>query len=174
MKSVAYVLIAMVMCASCQAEVQSASELDAPGRPRVVTTSGKERTPGSSPSAPSDEIAGNLASHPGVRASYWECVQSDERAAVEKSYCVSEEAGFQDDRLNAVYQRLTKRLNAERRALLLASQRSWLDFRAKDQALESSLFGSEQIENLQISEREMLRISDRADALEYFESISEE
>lgn len=112
--------------------------------------------------------------HPGVRAAYWECVQSDERATVEKSYCVSEEAEFQDGRLNAVYQRLTKRLNTERRALLLASQRSWLDFRAKDQALEASLFGSEQIENLQISEREMLRISDRADALEYFESISEE
>lgn len=174
MKSIAYVLIAMVMCASCQAEVQSAGELDVSGRPRAVTTSGNERTGDPSPPELPVEVAGNRAMHPGVRAAYWECVQSDERATVEKSYCVSEEAEFQDGRLNAVYQRLTKRLNTERRALLLASQRSWLDFRAKDQALEASLFGSEQIENLQISEREMLRISDRADALEYFESISEE
>ncbi|MFZ5638097.1 MAG: lysozyme inhibitor LprI family protein [Pseudomonadota bacterium] len=173
MKSVAFVLYALVMCASCRAEVQPENRTNGRSGAEPIATVDQDIAPDPSPSAAAHD-RGLQARHQGVRESYWQCVHSDDRALLDKSFCTAEETEFQDRRLNAVYQRLSRKVDGEQRALLLASQRSWLDFRAKDQELEVSLFGSEQIENLQISEREMLRISDRADALEFFESISQE
>lgn len=110
---------------------------------------------------------------PHVRASYLRCVE-DGQGIIEKAACLDPERSYQDQRLNQAYKKLSARLGPERRAALVAAQRAWLDFHAKESALEEAVLGSEQVSNMQLGENEIFRLAERANRLEqYLEAVYE-
>ncbi|MGO4259389.1 lysozyme inhibitor LprI family protein [Lysobacter sp. TAB13] len=106
--------------------------------------------------------------HSGIRQSYVECTRKHEGATLEIGYCISEEKKYQDKRLNENYQALTKALSTSQKQTLIAAQRAWLAYHAKEGVLQGSLYGSDQASNLQIGEYTLYRLSERADQLKKY------
>jgi uncharacterized protein YecT (DUF1311 family) len=103
----------------------------------------------------------------GVSATYTSCEQRA-HGAIEQAACISQEKTRQDQRLNRVYKQLQARLDAPRKAKLVAAQRAWLTSRDLDGRLEAVLYDDSQPGNLQGSETDMLRLSARADQLQRY------
>ncbi|WP_256775210.1 MULTISPECIES: lysozyme inhibitor LprI family protein [unclassified Stenotrophomonas] len=107
------------------------------------------------------------AASKGVSASYTSCEQRA-HGAIEQAACISQEKTRQDQRLNRVYKQLQARLDAPRKAKLVAAQRAWLTSRELDGRLEAVLYDDSQPGNLQGSQTDMLRLSARADQLQRY------
>lgn len=111
--------------------------------------------------------AAPAASAKGVSATYTTCEQQA-HGAIEQAACISQERTRQDQRLNRVYKQLQTKLDASRKAKLVAAQRAWLSSRDLDGRLEAVLYDDSQPGNLQGSETDMLRLSARADQLQTY------
>jgi uncharacterized protein YecT (DUF1311 family) len=103
---------------------------------------------------------------PGISDEFYACVDranSDTNAAAN---CLTEEHARQDDRLNARYTALLGKLTPKAKDELINAERAWLKFQEKNGVLESSVYGSEAVANLQVTQNEIFRICERANALD--------
>lgn len=103
---------------------------------------------------------------PGITAAFYACVDkagSDTNAA---SNCLTDEHARQDNRFNATYKNLLSKLAPKAKDQLIHAKRAWLKFQEASGALESSVYGSEAVGNLQVTENAIFRICMRANALD--------
>ncbi|MCL1635733.1 lysozyme inhibitor LprI family protein [Luteimonas sp. SX5] len=107
----------------------------------------------------------NLEAHAGIRSSYFDCLMRHESEALEIGYCISEEKEHQDKRLNDYYKELSKMLTTDQREQLIASQRAWLVFYGKEGQLQSAIYNSDQVSNLQVGENKLFMLCKRANQL---------
>lgn len=103
----------------------------------------------------------------GVSTAFTACEQRA-HGVIEQAACISQEKTRQDQRLNRLYKQLQARLDAPRKAKLVAAQRAWLSSRDLDGRLEASLYDDSQPGNLQGSDTDMRRLSARADQLQTY------
>lgn len=90
------------------------------------------------------------------------------RGAVEQAACLSSEAEHQDQRLNQAYRQLLGRMDSAGKTRLVAAQRSWLQWRESEAALEVALYDGNPVDNLQQSRNDAERLRVRADQLEAY------
>jgi uncharacterized protein YecT (DUF1311 family) len=118
--------------------------------------------------AASDSRSQDIKRHapPGITAAFYACVDkagSDTNAA---SNCLTDERARQDNRLNATYKNLLSKLAPKAKDQLIHAERAWLKFQEASGALESSVYNSEAVGNLQVTENAIFRICKRANALD--------
>jgi uncharacterized protein YecT (DUF1311 family) len=86
--------------------------------------------------------------------------------------CLATEKKTQDTRLNTTYKALTAKLTGNAKANLLTSERAWLEFHNRNGDFEASLYGDEPVADLQVTQNEIFRIAERADALDKYLTIA--
>ena len=118
---------------------------------------------------PSDPI--RRAAPVGITEAFYTCLDKADYDSIAVGACLSAEEDVQDARLNRAYKTLMGKLDGKAREQLLASERAWLTFQGKSSGLESTLYGSEIIANLEISQREMFRKCERANTLDTYVSL---
>jgi uncharacterized protein YecT (DUF1311 family) len=116
--------------------------------------------------ASAEERAGS-AMPKGLSPTYLAC-QKRAQGAIEQAACLSAEEAVQDKRLNRIYKQLLGKLDADGKSKLVEAQRAWLQSRAKDDALDATLYGDTQAENLGSTEAALFRLCARADQLEHY------
>lgn len=103
---------------------------------------------------------------PGITDAFYACVDkagSDTNAAAN---CLTAEHARQDKRLNATYKNLLSKLAPKAKDELIHAERTWLKFQEANGALESSVYGSGAVGNLQVTENAIFRLCERANALD--------
>lgn len=103
----------------------------------------------------------------GISANFYACVDQA-RGTVETGACLSAEKERQDQRLNTVYKKLLGALPEKDRAYLVAAERAWVALTDKDAALETVVYGNEQVDNLQQGQNEIFRLCERANTLQRY------
>lgn len=102
----------------------------------------------------------------GITGTFYACVDkaaSDTNAAAN---CLTDEQARQDKRLNTTYKALLSKLDTKAKDQLIHAERAWLKFQDANGTLESTVYGSETIGNLQVTENTIFRICERANALD--------
>ena len=111
----------------------------------------------------------------GISEAFYACIDKADYDTIAVAACLSAEAGVQDARLNRSYQTLLGKLDGKAKEQLVASERAWLAFHDKSSGLESTLYGSEIIANLEVAQRDMFRKCERANTLDtYVSMVSDE
>ena len=110
----------------------------------------------------------SIKSHapPGITDEFYACVDRADSDANAAANCLTEERTRQDGRLNAKYKALLGKLSPKAKDELINAERAWLKFQEKNGELESSVYGSEAVANLQVTQNEIFRICERANALD--------
>ncbi len=111
--------------------------------------------------------AGHARAASGLSTTFDACT-GKARGAIEQAACLSSEAERQDRRLNEAYKHLQDRLDSAGKARLVAAQRSWLQWRESEGALETALYDSNPVDNLQQARNDAERLRARADQLEAY------
>lgn len=107
----------------------------------------------------------------GITPAFYACIDKADSDVIASAACLTNEKTAQDNRLNATYKALMAKLNGDQKQKLIAAERAWLDLQTKTSTLEGDLYGSEQIANLQISQNEIFRLCERANALNTYLSL---
>lgn len=103
---------------------------------------------------------------PGITEAFYQCIDKADPSTIGSAACLTAEQERQDKRLNANYKALLAKLSPEAKKELVLAERAWLKFQDANGALESSVYGSEIIDNLQVTQNEIFRICERANALD--------
>lgn len=111
--------------------------------------------------------AGHTCAASGLSTTFDACT-GKARGAIEQAACLSSEAERQDRRLNQAYTQLQGRVDSAGKARLVAAQRSWLQWRERESALETMLYDGNPVDNLQQSRNDAERLRVRADQLEAY------
>lgn len=111
--------------------------------------------------------AGHAGAASGLSTTFDACT-GKARGVIEQAACLSSEAERQDLRLNQAYKQLQDRLDSAGKARLVAAQRSWLQCRESEGALETALYDSNPVGNLQQARNDAERLRVRADQLEAY------
>jgi uncharacterized protein YecT (DUF1311 family) len=101
----------------------------------------------------------------GITAVFYTCVDKADSDTVAIAACLTDEQTRQDHRLNATYKALLGKLPLKAKDALIRSEREWLKFQAANGEFENSIYGDESVANLQLTQNEMFRICERANAL---------
>jgi uncharacterized protein YecT (DUF1311 family) len=107
----------------------------------------------------------------GISEAFYACIDKADSSHIEEAACLSAEEGLQDSRLNRVYQALLAKLEDKAKEQLVNSERAWLAFHGKTSRHESTLYGTEIIGNLQVSQNDIFRLCERANTLEVYLSL---
>lgn len=107
----------------------------------------------------------------GITATFYACIDKAASNAVAAGACLSAEHDLQDKRLNAAYQKLVGALSERDRPYLMAAERAWIGSKDKDRALETVIYGDEQVDNLEQAQNDVFRICARANTLERYLSL---
>jgi uncharacterized protein YecT (DUF1311 family) len=107
----------------------------------------------------------------GISETFYSCIDKADSDDIEEAACLSAEQSVQDSRLNRTYKALMAGLDAKAKAQLVDSERAWLEFHGKTSRLESTLYGSELVANLQVSQNDIFRLCERANALDSYLSL---
>jgi uncharacterized protein YecT (DUF1311 family) len=118
---------------------------------------------------PSDPIRRDAPK--GITERFYECIDKAAYDTIAIAACLSAEADIQDARLNRTYNTLMGKLDSKAKEQLVASERAWLGFDGKSSSLESTLYGSEIVANLQVSQRDLFRKCERANTLDTYLSL---
>lgn len=102
----------------------------------------------------------------GITEAFYRCIDKADSDTIASAYCLTTEQDRQDKRLNTKYKALLAKLGPEAKKELVLAERAWLKFQDATGALESSVYGSEIIDNLQVTQNEIFRICERANALD--------
>lgn len=102
----------------------------------------------------------------GITEAFYRCIDKADSDMIASAYCLTTEQERQDKRLNVNYNALLAKLGPEAKKELVLAERAWLKFQDANGALESSVYGSEIIDNLQVTQNEIFRICERANALD--------
>jgi uncharacterized protein YecT (DUF1311 family) len=108
----------------------------------------------------------------GITASFYTCVDKAGSDTTAQGACLSAEKKTQDTRLNTAYKALTAKLNGKAKDNLLNAERAWLDFHNRNGDFEASLYGDEPLADLQVSQNEIFRLAERADALDKYLTLA--
>lgn len=110
----------------------------------------------------------------GITDLFYSCVDSAGSESIALAACQSAEKKRQDARLNAAYKALLSKQNGTAKDNLIRAERAWLDLHNASNAFESSLYGSETVSSFQVMQKELLRLSERANVLEEYLSIADD
>lgn len=115
----------------------------------------------------SDSRSQAIQSHApkGITTAFYACVDKADSDTVAIAACLTDEQTRQDNRLNATYKALLGKLAPKAKDALIRSEREWLKFQEANGEFENSLYGNEIIDNLQLTQNEMFRLCERANAL---------
>lgn len=102
----------------------------------------------------------------GITAAFYACVDEASSGTNAAATCLTDEHARQDKRLNTTYKALLGKLDPNAKSELIHAERAWLKFQEANGALESSVYGSEAVGNLQVTENAIFRICERANALD--------
>jgi uncharacterized protein YecT (DUF1311 family) len=108
----------------------------------------------------------------GITASFYTCVDKAGSDTTAQGACLSAEKKTQDTRLNTTYKALTAKLTGKAKDNLLTSERAWLEYHNKNGDFEASLYGDEPVADLQVTQNEIFRLAERADALDKYLTIA--
>jgi uncharacterized protein YecT (DUF1311 family) len=108
----------------------------------------------------------------GITASFYACVDKAGSDTTAQGTCLTAEKKAQDTRLNTTYKALTGKLTGKAKDNLVASQRAWLEFRNKNGDFEATLYGDEPVADLQVTQNDIFRLAERADALDKYLTIA--
>lgn len=111
--------------------------------------------------------AGHARAATGLSAAFDACT-GKAQGAIEQAACLTSETERQDRRLNEAYKQLQGRLDSAGKTRLVAAQRSWLQWRESEGTLETALYDSNPVDNLQQSRNDAERLRVRADQLEAY------
>lgn len=103
---------------------------------------------------------------PGITDTFYACVDKAGSDSTVVANCLTDEHARQDNRLNAKYTTLLGTLNPKAKDNLIHAERAWLKFQETNGVLENSIYGSEAVGNLQMTQNEIFRICERANALD--------
>jgi uncharacterized protein YecT (DUF1311 family) len=101
----------------------------------------------------------------GITTALYACVDKADSDTIAIAACLSDEQTRQDNRLNATYRALLGKLTPKAKDALVRAEREWLKFQEANGEFESSIYGNEAIANLQLTQNEIFRICERANAL---------
>ncbi|MGN2245588.1 lysozyme inhibitor LprI family protein [Frateuria sp. GZRR35] len=118
---------------------------------------------------PSDPIRRDAPK--GISEAFYGCIDRADYDSIAVGACLSSEEDVQDARLNRSYKTLMGKLEGKAKEQLVASERAWLAFHSTSSGLETTLYGSEIIANLEVSQRDMFRKCGRANTLETYVSL---
>jgi uncharacterized protein YecT (DUF1311 family) len=107
----------------------------------------------------------------GISETFYACIDKADSNDIEEAACLSAEQSVQDSRLNRTYKALMAKLDAKAKAQLVESERAWLAFHGKTSRLESTLYGSELVANLQVSQNDIFRLCERVNVLDSYLSL---
>lgn len=118
----------------------------------------------------SDSRSQAIKSHApkGITTAFYTCVDKADSDTVAIAACLSAEQTRQDNRLNASYKALLGKLTPKTKDALIRAEREWLKFQEANGEFENSIYGSESVANLQLTQNEMFRICERANALDTY------
>lgn len=102
----------------------------------------------------------------GITEAFYSCIDKANYNGTAVGACLSSEQDVQDARLNRAYKALLSKLDGKGKQQLVNAERAWLAFRDKSGRLDSTLYGTEIIANLQVSQRDVFRMCERANELE--------
>ncbi|MFK2904366.1 DUF1311 domain-containing protein [Dyella ginsengisoli] len=103
---------------------------------------------------------------PGITDAFYTCVDKADSDTNAAANCLTDEHTRQDKRLNVTYKALMSKLSPKAKDELIHAERAWLKFQEANGALESSVYGSEAVGNLQVTENALFRVCERANALD--------
>jgi uncharacterized protein YecT (DUF1311 family) len=108
----------------------------------------------------------------GITATFYACVDKAGSDTTAQGACLAAEKKTQDTRLNTTYKALTAKLTGKAKDNLLNAERAWLDFHNRNGDFEASLYGDEPVADLQVTQNEIFRLAERADALDKYLTIA--
>jgi uncharacterized protein YecT (DUF1311 family) len=103
---------------------------------------------------------------PGITDTFYTCVDKADSDTNAAANCLTDEQARQDKRLNITYKALLSKLDPKAKDQLIQAERAWLKFQDANGVLESSVYGSEAVGNLQVTENALFRVCERANALD--------
>lgn len=121
---------------------------------------------------PSDRIRRD--SPKGITEAFYACIDEAKFSDIDKAYCVSQERERQDRRLNASYQALLHKLDGDRKKNVIEAERAWLKWQDKASQVESALYGSELMGNLEVTENEAFALCRQANQLDEYLALANE
>jgi uncharacterized protein YecT (DUF1311 family) len=104
----------------------------------------------------------------GITTAFYTCVDKANSDTVAIAACLSAEQTRQDNRLNASYKALLGKLTPKAKDALIRAEREWLKFQETNGEFENSIYGNETVADLQLTQNEMFRICERANALDTY------
>lgn len=118
--------------------------------------------------AASDSRSQDIKRHapPGITDTFYTCVDKADSDTNAAANCLTDEQARQDKRLNATYKALLSKLDPKAKDQLIQAERAWLKFQDATGVLESSVYGSEAVGNLQVTENALFRVCERTNALD--------
>lgn len=121
---------------------------------------------------PSDPIRRDAPK--GITEAFYACIDEADSNDIEEANCLSVEEKAQDARLNRTYKALLVKLDKKDRGQLVDAERAWLAYHHKTSRLESTLYGSELVADLQVSQNDIFRLCERANTLtDYLSLVSD-
>ena len=103
---------------------------------------------------------------PGITDAFYTCVDKADTDTNAAANCLTDEQARQDKRLNATYKALLSKLDPKAKDQLIQAERAWLKFQDANGMLEGSVYGSEAVGNLQVTENALFRVCERANVLD--------
>ena len=104
----------------------------------------------------------------GITATFFTCIDTAGSDTLALGACLSAEKTRQDTRLNTTYKALLCKLTPKAKDALVRAEREWLKFQDANGEFEDSIYGDEIIANLQLTQNEIFRICERANALDTY------
>jgi uncharacterized protein YecT (DUF1311 family) len=104
----------------------------------------------------------------GITTAFYTCVDKADSDTVAIAACLSAEQTRQDNRLNTTYKALLGKLTPKAKDALVRAEREWLKFQEANGQFENSIYGDESVANLQLTQNEMFRICERANAMDTY------
>jgi uncharacterized protein YecT (DUF1311 family) len=110
----------------------------------------------------------------GISETFYACIDKADYDSIAVAACLSAEESVQDARLNRTYKALLAKLDSNAKGHLVDSERAWLAFHHKTSGLETTLYGSEIVANLEVSQRDIFRLCERANTLADYLSLADD
>jgi Uncharacterized protein conserved in bacteria len=104
----------------------------------------------------------------GITTAFYRCVDMAGSDTIAIAACLSAEQTRQDNRLNSAYKALLGKLTPKAKDALIRAEREWLKFQDANGKFENSIYGDENVANLQLTQNEMFRICERANAMDTY------
>jgi uncharacterized protein YecT (DUF1311 family) len=108
-----------------------------------------------------------------MTATFFACIDKADSDTVALGGCLSAEKIKQDTRLNTSYKALLAKVTPKAKEELILAERDWLKFQETSGEFENSIYGDESVANLQLTQNEIFRICERANALDTYLGVVE-